>query len=382
MTAEECVEFQKQPDNTKFEQLMAAQDEFITSLRLERNGEKFQYVMKEGTENDKYHELPLQAFPDAVKKHYPELENEITALEASQKKVQTIARCYMYGRVDESDPPILKWRYYRIAETDKPLVGYIRPDPDAKVGDDGKVPEVGRVTDAGHCRQGACDFRIVRLNDIDRDAVRLVYRFKPMSMVADPEAAPEAEASTTVDGRNWAKETRLLKLKLKRTGEWFGKPEIYFLVLYYKDGKFIRMDTVDVDWATEKGMNEGNTELLFWRGADQVRLVLKERDLNISFVKVLKFAVEALKIAGVDTPWFDVISSGVNALPEGSDIDDVDPRDITVRGELSRRHKATYLDDIKVLRSEMKAKENTYPMFRGARMTVTSIMYADVHDEH
>ena len=138
------------------------------------------------------------------------------------------------------------------------------------------------VTDSDNCRQGACDFRTIKLDDVKKDAVRLVYRFKPMSMIIDEEAALAAETEVKVssDGEKRAKETSLIKLKLKDTGEWFGDPEIYFLALYFKGGKFVRMDTVDIDWAIEKGVNTGNTDLIFWKGTDQVKLVLKERDLS------------------------------------------------------------------------------------------------------
>ncbi|MCW7554158.1 hypothetical protein NX722_16330 [Endozoicomonas gorgoniicola] len=394
MTAEECVEFQKQSDKEKFEELMAAQNEFITSLRLDLHSEKFKLIIRAGTETGKYHELFLQEFPDKVKALYPQFADKIPELEATQNKVETVARCYMYGRVDESDPPILRWRYYRLGETDKPLVGYVRPDPDVEVAEGEKVPEIGYVTDGDSCREGACDFRTIKLDDVKdvkKDVIRLVYRFKPMSMAVDSDLASEAEVPITTDGKKWAKETSLIKLKLKRTGEWFGSPEIYFLVLYYKDGKFVRMDTVNVDWAIEKGVNVGNTKLLLWKGTDQVKLVLKERDLNIPFVKVFKIAFAvityAVKAAGIDTPFLEILSDGVKTLPENIDVD-VDPSDITVRGELDPQHKATYLDDIKLDRIEMKADEDTYPMARGDQMTIKSTMYSDVetfsprHDEH
>ena len=57
--------------------------------------------------------------------------------------------------------------------------------------------------------------------------------------------------------------------------------------------------------------------------------------------------------------FLDILSDGVKTLPANIDID-VDPRDITVRGELSQQHKATYLDDVKLDRIKMKAEDDTY----------------------
>ncbi|KEQ13603.1 hypothetical protein GZ77_14895 [Endozoicomonas montiporae] len=389
MTPEECAAFQQKSDEDQFKELTRAQDVFITSLRLDLHGDKFRKVMEEGSSTGKYLELSLEAFPDAVKKHYPQLIGEIPALEESQNAVESVAKCFMYGEINPSDPSVLRWRYYRLGKTDNPLVGYVRPDPEVVVNEGEKVPEIGYVTDGKNCRQGVCDFRYIKTEDVKQDAVRLVYRLKPVSM----EAAPDVETPTSTDGKKWAKDTSVIKLTLRETKEWFGDPEIYFLVLYYKQGKFIRMDTVDIDWATEKGVNVGKTELLYWKGADQVRLVMKERDLNISFIKVLKFAFSAIKHAagrsGVESEWLDVIASGVNALPKGSDIDDTDPGDITVRGELSKYHKATYMDDTKFWRRDVsKEGEIFIPMVRGTRMEVTSTLYSDVetfshpvHDE-
>ncbi|UYM15060.1 hypothetical protein [Endozoicomonas euniceicola] len=133
MTAKECVELQKQHADNQFEELMAVQEKFITSLRLDLHSEKFKRVMKEEKNKNKYFELSLKKFSDELGKKFPELASEIPALEESQYQVETLGRCYMYGRVYEADAEILKWRYYPIKETDEPLVGYIWPDPNAKV---------------------------------------------------------------------------------------------------------------------------------------------------------------------------------------------------------------------------------------------------------
>lgn len=377
MTPSECGQFQLQDDDTQFDNLVKAQEEFITSLRLDLHGTKFRQVMKDGTEVKRYLELPLSAFPDAVKTRYPELAGEIPALIDSQNAVESVARCFMYGRTSDSDPEVLRWRYYRLGETDKPLVGFTIPDPEAKVGEDEKVPETGYVTEPDHCRQGACDFRTIPLAEIDRDAVRLVYHLKHEPIIIDR----DPDAPLSADGVTLPKYTHLTRLTLKRKEEIFTSPEIYFLVLYFKDGKFIRMDTVDIDWATEKGVNEGDTELMFWKGADDVRLVLKERDLKIPFSKLLKLTFDVVRIGtqlvGIDAPWLDIVSNGViNAIPEGEEIEEVNPRDVTMPGELKHYQKATYMDDTRIKRREVNSEdEKDFPMHRGTRMKLKSILY-------
>ena len=385
MTPSECELFQKNDDDIQFYDLVKAQSEFITSLRLDLHGSKFKKVMREGTEIKRYLELPLSAFPDAVKAQYPELEGEIPKLVEAQDKVESVAKCFMYGRLSDTnpDPEVLRWRYYRLGETDQPLVGFTIPDPEALVREDELTPEIGYVTEADECNQQECDFRTIQLADIKRDAVRLVYHVNHKPLVEDEEASSEVETPTSVDGKRWPKYTNLTKLTLKRTEEIFTSPEIYFLVLYFKDGEFVRMDTVDIDWATEKGLNEGISELVFWRGADAVRLVLKERDLKIPFTKLLKATFEVVKfgtkVAGVDAPWLDLISTGVsNVIPEDGAVVEVNPRDVTMPGELKYYQKATYMDDTRIKRNEVNSEgEVDLPMLQGTRMMVKSIMYSD-----
>ena len=338
--------------------------------------------MKDGTEVKRYLELPLSAFPDAVRAHYPELASEIPGLIDSQNKVESVAKCFMYGRISASDPEVLRWRYYRLGETDKPLVGFLVPDPDAVVAADEKVPDVGYVTEPDHCNQSGCEFRIIKLEDIKRDAVRLVYRVKHKPMIVDESAASEIDTPFTADGTKLPIYTHLIWLGLKNIEEWFTSPEIYFLVLYFKEGKFVRMDTVDIDWATKLGRNEGDTELLFWSGADEVRLILKERDLKIPFKKLLKVTFKIIQsgisMAGVDAPWLSVISSGISAIPEGEREEEVDPRDVTMPGELKHYQKATYLDDIMFRREAVNTEDRVIlPMHRGGRMVLKSILHTE-----
>lgn len=321
--SEDCSAFLEKKVSEQVNELYCAQDRFIESLGLHEHGTKFLQVMKDGTQKKEYIEMPLSEFPDAVRKNYSTAGEDIVRnFEQSILDVDAISKCHGHHRLDSKDQSVLKWRYYRIKDTDNPFVGYVKPDPKVVAQEGRKAPLIGHVTDPDSCSAGKCELRDIDLKDIQKDAVRLVYRVEYMTYSGREGDVTTTEAVTPPGGGVWPKSSILTSLKLKKTGEVFTDPEIYFLLTYYKNGKVVRVDSVDIDWANQKGINKGEVELLVWKEADSVDLVLMERDVKIPVRGLLKAVFTAidlgLKLSGIEEAWVKRVSAG-SRLSKGSD---------------------------------------------------------------